>query len=313
MSNPKKHHYVPQCYLNSFRSFENGHLFALNFKNKGKPKIKEKYPGGICYIPYYYSLDGDLIFDSIKRPEFYIELKVNQYYENNFPNLLKNLINQESISIDDAKSISDFLIHLKVRNPYQNILNENSKNIKIKEIANRKYHFMRQTAIDRGYPLDIFHAIYQNAILRLKNNEKLIKGFQSQSLIQKYENPYENNKKFRDAILSSSWTLLENIHDNEYFITTDNPGVAIDNFGTIHNTKFVNGFKFFLPLSPNHTLEISDSNGIDKPSTTKSIKRKRILPSTVSKINKLSSCVASKYLISNSFETLNKFINDKFP
>lgn len=309
MSNPKKHHYVPQCYLNNFRSFENC-LFTLNFKNlDNKPKIKKRYPGGICYIPYYYSLNGDLIFDSIKRPEFYIELKVNQYYENNLPNLLNNLINQESISIEDATSISDFLIHLKVRNPYQNFLNENSKNIKIKEIAIKKYHSMRQAAVDRGYPLELFHSIYQNVILGLKNNEKVIKGFQSESLIQKYEKPDENNKKFREAILSASWVLLENISKQEFFITSDNPGVAIDNFGTVHNTKFVNGFKFFLPLSPHHTLEISDTDGMDKPTSAKNLKRKRIQSLTVSKINKLSSCVASKILISNSFETLSNFMS----
>lgn len=311
MSEYEDHHFVPQCYLNNFRSSENGPLFVLNIENvkRGyKTKVKPFYPKAICYQENFYSIKRGLILSREKRPANYIENEVNGYYENNLPSLISKIIKSPIISLEEATLFSDLIIHLKVRNPYQLLLNEKNKFKRVNDVAANNYVRLREEYLNKGYPEEIFDLLFNETVSNLFNNINLVEDFQIESLIQKFENPDYRNRIFRNAILSSSWTLLEINEKDIFFITTDNPGVAIDNERMIHNTKFTNGYQYYFPLSPNYVLMLSDLPKKKNDSEKILIDRVKVESYTIQKINELFSQVSNKLLISNSSETLNFFL-----
>ncbi len=311
MEDKKNQHFVPKFYLRNFQSSDKGPLYVFNLENIKRgysPKIKPFFPGAICYKEFYYNIDKDLPISIGKRPKLYIENNVNGFYENNIPKIVEKIINKSVINLTEATLFSDFIIHLKVRNPYQELLNEKSKFQRIEEISLSRYDFLRIKAFEKGIPQDLFDLAYQNTIRNLLNKEDLIQELQKESLVRKYENPEENYKKFRDAILSSSWKLLEPDDDSDFFLTTDNPGVAIDSIGIIHNTKFLNGFNFYLPLSPKNLLRITDFELNRVKNNNFFIEKDKIGSSLVKEINKLSFSVSNNLIISNSKENLEIFI-----
>lgn len=310
MSIPKKHHYVPQCYLKNFQSDADSPLFTLNVENikKGfKVKPNKMYPSGICYKENYYQIKEPLILSGDLNNSDFIEKIVNHYYEDKFQSVFNRVINFQSISREDAIFFADFIVHLKIRNPYQVRLNEKRKIEKIISLAKEK-HLEKQEAIQKGVSPLIFDAVYQNLIIELMKRESLTKDFQLESITQKFNDPEKNLKQFRTAIMASQWTLLESENDQEPFITTDNPGIAVDSFGMIHNTKFVDGFNFFFPLSPKYVLEISDSKTDPLPTNKKELNRKIVNSKLVNRLNLLFTKVSEKYLISNKSEVLRNFI-----
>jgi hypothetical protein len=312
VSQPKKHHYVPQCYLKNFRSENGGPLFTLNIEHLKKnynTKIKSQHPGAICYINNYYSIKDKLIFSGELKAIDFVEKIVNHYYEDSYQSVFEKLINDQSISLEDAMFVSDFLVHLKIRNPFQIGLNENLKIEKIIQVAQGRYSSLKNEAIKWGFSSVFFDSIYENEIIKLINKESLTKDFQLESLVQKFTNPEKNLALFREAILSCQWTLIESKNDQELFITTDNPGIAIDIFGNTHNTKFANGFNFFFPISPKYTLEISDSKKDHLRTNKKEIKGRSINSKLVRGLNHLFTKVSTRYLIANNARTLQNFID----
>ncbi|WP_194975592.1 DUF4238 domain-containing protein [Aquiflexum lacus] len=315
MADKKNQHFVPKFYLRKFQSCEKEPLYVFNLENMKRgysAKIKPSFPAAICYKEYYYNIDRDLPISVGKRPKQYIENNVNGFYENKIPKIIEKIISESALSLREATLFSDFIIHLKVRNPYQELLNERSKIQRLTEISSKRYDFFRNEAFERGIPKDIFDVVYQKSIKSLLNKENLTQELQKESLIRKYENPEENYKKFRDAIVSSSWKLLELDDNSDFFLTTDNPGVALDSKGIIHNTKFLNGFNFYLPLSPKHSLRITDMELNIIENDIFLIEREKIDSSVVKDINKLSSSVSNNLIISNSKDNLQRFLDQNF-
>ena len=119
---PKRHHFVPKCYLKNF--IVDRKLYALNIKDVQKgytaqPELKS--PGQICYFEDYYRITNELGDNQFKLQEFedlFIETSVLRSLEGHYGCLYKKLTVLNRLSFEEAVSLSDFIIQLKLRNPY---------------------------------------------------------------------------------------------------------------------------------------------------------------------------------------------------
>src|ERR1700744_940439 len=120
---PKDHHYVPVCYLKNFCD-ESGKLASLNLANLKKgysTPIKHFYPKQICYVKNYYEITQELRheFSSlVDYDDLFVESEVLNGIESHYPRLFDQIIRNRFLLPDDANMMADFMIQLKLRNPY---------------------------------------------------------------------------------------------------------------------------------------------------------------------------------------------------
>ncbi|WP_119079466.1 DUF4238 domain-containing protein [Chitinophaga alhagiae] len=259
MSNqPKRHHFVPECYLKHFIS--GTHLQVLNIRNVqkwGKIDIEPRQPAGICYIEHYYTIQPskeNVTFNLTRYPKLYIEVDLFRILEGIYSELVRNLIGSTEINRDDAIRISDFIIQIKIRNPkwkdtMTDILRTSIDNIVQSIIENPDYSEKFNTKDP-----EILEAIGKLAKDRILSEPALIERAQQMSIIERYEEASNRNFEFRKAIVDSKWSLLTAPKKGPFFITTDNPGVGVHN-NKIFNTNFVEG-EFYFPISYMHCLVI---------------------------------------------------------
>ena len=75
MNKPKKHHYVPECYLNEYS--EDKDLYCLDLPlllERGKVSVKSRNPSQVCYLLDFYSLTNVEFFDLSNYDLYHIEI-----------------------------------------------------------------------------------------------------------------------------------------------------------------------------------------------------------------------------------------------
>lgn len=262
---PKKHHFVPQCYLRQF--VEQDKLYVLDIskvKRNIKKEIKLVTPAQICYLPNYYTIRHDSVVNTFRLDQFsdmYIELDLFSLVEGKYAKIVSSLIEKCELPVADLILLSDFIIQLKLRNPYW----------EEKVIENKKEEWLNAAMIDitsksnqdprfSKIPNEVKEKILANTRKSNLDNPNYAREVQQFSLIQRFSPKNPSNTKIREKLLNCGWQLFKAPVEGPYFITSDNPGVAIGKEGTVHNSKFQDGFFYFLPLSPAYCLVITDNN-----------------------------------------------------
>lgn len=260
----KDHHYVPQCYLKPFTI--NKQLFALDVRKvqKGYKELPiRRSTAQTCYFKDYYTIGeemGEPQFRLNAYEALYIEVKVLSRLENLYGDIHGKLISNRAISLNDAINLSDFIIQLKLRNPYW-----------LKETLEKKKDSFIDSAMDiivtdkldsnaqfKHMPMQLKAAVAEWIRAENKQNPKFSKQMQLFSLIQRNNHEETRNEKFRLALVDCKWMVYEAPENGPYFVTSDNPGYSLKaNDGLTYNTNFTNPFMFFFPLSPTRCLVIS--------------------------------------------------------
>ncbi len=262
---PRKHHFVPQCYLRLF--LNDDHLFILDIaKVKGnvKKEIKTATPGQICYLPDYYTLIPSAVSNTFRLHEhhdMFIEQDVFLTLENKYAKIVSLLIEKNELSVKELILLSDFIIQLKLRNPYwKEKVVEGKKsewlNAAMDDITARARKDTRFSKI----PDEVKEKLLDNLRKANIENPHFAKEAQHFSLIQRFSPDNPNNTQVRETLLNCGWQLFKAPDKGPFFITSDNPGVGCGKEGTTHNTKFKDGFFFFLPLTPQFCLVITDED-----------------------------------------------------
>lgn len=288
-------HYVPRVYLKGFTK-DNGDCFSLNIEElkKGRhAKPKKSNVKTLCWIKDFYDVlkeYGDTSFQLSEYEKLFVENEINTSYENDFRQVREKFINGEDLNTADVIFLSDFIIHLKLRNPYwlnsffiangTTIFNSVFDEIKVELNSHPIYK-----KFDPELKESIFQ-VYKNSVVLDPNRDKKAFLF---SLIERRKNPH-SNQKIRTAFVNANWRMIS-IPENEdfEFITTDNPGFAQCPTQGIINSKFEGKFVFHFPLTSKHCLELS--NGFhDSPSIIKarSIQHWNATNDLVQKINAMS-------------------------
>jgi hypothetical protein len=267
MSNSaKKHHFVPECYLKIF--ITNSHLYTLDVSKvkKGVPHfVRHAQPGGICYIEHYYTIPqarNNAIFKLDGLSALFVESTVLTTLERKYAkDLYPKLCSGDSLSLDDANDLADFILQLKFRNPFH----YNSMKGKMPEMIEDVMAKISENAFQPGarfshIPRFIRESIVDKVKQEAIDNPLFSKQMQLSRFVEEYKDP-KKRQMLRNAILGASWFLLKSPSDGPFFITSDNPGFATAPDGLNYNTKFVDGFAFYFPVSPVYCLLITDLIG----------------------------------------------------
>lgn len=308
MNKPKKHHFVPECYLKQFGN--DSKLYCSNLevlKTYNKLNNPPKDPSQICYEIDFYTINEPLEYDLNNFDDLHVESNVLHSFESRYRKIISKLLDQNELSFEDSIFLSDFLIQFKQRNPY--FLKNSEKNFKnTAEVA--KANILNKLKEDIRYnhipEARLFYEI-EKKIYEMKSDKNIIRSVQLKGIIDKSNPKSVSIEKFRRVILDYQFILLDSSDSKFNFITSDNPGFAISNNGIIENTKFKDGFTYYLPLTSKCCLKFSDSNLDNFYSNKSKIKyfiSKKVEDKEVEKININSSILVNKIIISDNLETI---------
>lgn len=263
---PKKHHFVPECYLKNF--IRDSHLFILDVSKVkyGVPHfVRHAQPGGICYIEHYYTIpeaDSNSTFKLDGLSALFVESTVLTALEGEYGKVLyPKLFSGDALSGDEANDLVDFILQLKFRNPFHFDAMKEKMPATIEEVMAKISEKVFQPGarfshMPRSIREDIVNKVKQQAL----DNPLFSKQMQLSRFVEEYKEPGKR-QLLRNAVLGASWFLLESRPDGPFFITSDNPGFATAPDGLNYNTKFVDGFAFYFPVSPVLCLLITDLTG----------------------------------------------------
>lgn len=311
-SEPKRHHYVPECYLRNFmREDKFYYLNIPDAKQRPKEFARQSHPSNICYHYHYYKSPEEheqSLFSLSKWDKLFVESKVLHELETSYGQLFTSITSQQEICIEDANQFCDFIIQLKMRNPYYAAQAysikkvEETMDILLKTIEGENGPFAHLSP-------EIKKQVAQEYINNLKENSNLEKELQLGSLIHSHEN-VKRREKFRDVLCGLTWQVLKAPDEGPYFMTSDNPGFVIDKNSKIENIRLKGDGYFFLPLSSQHCLAIDLSvkeseNNIK--AGKKRILHKKNVPPQVERVNFMTSHLVTERIICCDREQLNLF------
>jgi hypothetical protein len=255
-SNPKKHHYVPECYLKSF-----GNTQKTFWRRK-----KDIAKATICTAAQVaYEIDSNkirteeyLMFNDISD-HHYIEKFAFKKQENNYSKTL-NQITKFSLSpliIDKEKYrlFIETLVCIKRRNPStRNMLIETFRQAYdsptiIEDF--KKYLYKASEYVDNDIDVDkyIDNFMQNKAKEPSRLNDMYLTGFlknEDNTIIESMTN---------DLYRLDQFILHAPI--NSEFITCDNPGFLVSNNNTVISAGGLGeNFEFYFPLTPNTCLYI---------------------------------------------------------
>lgn len=304
----KNHHFVPRCYLKNFTS--DGKLLVLDIRkitSGVKHFVKTLSPKSICTLEDYYTIypnDLNSQFKLEDHDKLFVETEVLGSLEYKYgKSLYCDLTSKTEIPLSDAIDLSDFIIQLKLRNPYWLEQQMKKKDEMIDSAMKAIYRDKLQShSLFEHIPDEIKKLVADYVAKDNKSNPNFGKMMQLFSLIQRASETPQNNNKIRQAIIDCEWKLFIAPKNGPKFITSDNPGFATSSDNLNYNTKFTNGFIFFLPVSPDYCLVISDTT-LDKSFTnndlTKYIQRVNIDAKMVININNKAIQMVNKLLIAS--------------
>jgi hypothetical protein len=261
---PKKHHFVPECYLKNF--LNKNMLYTLNLSNlkKGYSNcIKEANPSMICYLEDYYKIENEILinrFNLDNQDTLFVETTVLTSLEQEYPKLYQKIINSGELNYEEAVDFSEFIVQIKLRNPYylENSISKNKiewLNSSMEDIYTEITNDPKFFNINDELKELAFRIVKEDNLNEIGSDKKL----QLSSLLRRHFKDVNEEDKIRDAIIKNQWILLCAPENGPYFITTDNPGFSITDFDDkIYNSRFKDGFLFHFPLSPKFCLLISD-------------------------------------------------------
>lgn len=253
---PKKHHYVPECYLDNF--LREGKFFTLDIRKvlKGFNEFpRDSNPSKICYFEDYYKIEEG-VFDQNVFNELFVELEVLKNLEDKYLGLYQKVITENQLSLDDSILIANFIVQLKLRNPYW--YNNQQTKIKKEVIDSATLESFEFEGRFDSIPKELKQFALDLLLEKISNNPKFDKMFQLRTLIRRYKEQEELNNGVIKAMVNCKWNILCAPDYGPFFITTDNPGISLGIDKLFYNTRFTGGFTFYLPLSPKYCLCITD-------------------------------------------------------
>lgn len=312
MNKPKKHHFVPRTYLNEYSNNKDFFCLDLNLVlERKKVVVRPKSSGQVCYFNDFYLIQNIDYFDLELLDKYHIELKAFNRLENSYRDLVRYLLENQSLGSDQSIGFSDFILQMKIRNPFFLKVSEYNKKRTIEMVKSNLFNDICNNDTFNKIPTEIIKASIDQYGDKIILNQNFIKNMQLKQILDKTNPDSYNIKKFRESMLDCKWILLDSKNCVNSFFTSDNPGISLSKTGILENTKFSQGFKFYFPLNGRFCLFFSDENK-DYYFKTGLVGNKHIEVFDINKyelefINSLLVPYYNKYIFSNSQEELTKF------
>lgn len=264
----KKHHYVPQCYLNQFghsNGKEKHEKYFLYVFNKNIQKSYYNAVDNICRLDYFYKISDEYLKNCSASELNELSIEVDYFDKNVESNLGKILIELEERKNDCVKHklqtfpmlfndkflIAQQIVIQFLRLPKMRLWDNNFND----ELIPKMIRLMQYgLAIEMNNP--------EIAKLDIKYDYDRVVSHAKHSFMN-----YELINKFASDMATNLWTFLYSPQND--FCTSDNPVVCLQDYP---NERPLNcglnqkGVKIFYALSPSLLLLIMDKNessGID--------------------------------------------------
>lgn len=300
MSEPVKHHYVPQIYLKRFSLNQNGDLFTLKISSEFPSTAKLTNKTKICYEPKRYTFDNQEIIEryKIEDPNV-IEKECFSYENKELEKLFDRIDHHKKITKTEFEKLVRIIVDLKMRNPVfsKSYAKFDPKSDRVqketKKIRTEAYEFCKMLDLDTEIVNRVLEDIYDKF-----KDEKYLENV--------YRAGIYGNEEVREELIQKliNWEASVIITDYENpFITSDNPGFNINEKNQIFNTDFDFANALIFPISPKSILVLKKSNKKDYE-IFKKIIYKRINLQGVLNINKGTFQNSNEIIISNSKEQL---------
>lgn len=298
---PKKHHYVPECYLRQFTDSD-GFFWVKDVKYS---KVSKKHPSGVCYeinankIRKKTSLEWYNISD-----EYLIEKEAFKFQENNYANYAEKISKYKStinnISNFKYELFLETLVTIKRRNPksrlaiidafrksyesddvYAEFVQEYKTVLGIHELPIGAYESIKEFLTKETNDLDRLNDIYLSAFLNKID--------------------YTNIRQITEDLYKLDSVILHSPIGRQ-FLTTDNPGFSKCGSHIISLGGFGGNFEFYFPISPTACLYLDSRKRSSIHGSEKVISHILIDSSYVSQINRWSTsiCIAKIFSLNKN-------------
>ena len=301
MSEPVKHHYVPQIYLKRFSLNPNGDLYTLKKDSKYLTTTKLTNKSKICYELKRYTFDNEEIIEKYKIGDPNIIEKTCFKYENSeLEELFDKIDYHKKFTKTQFEKLVRIIINIKTRNP---VFSENFKNFNpYSDNVRKETKKVEDDAIELCKKLGI------NPELVQVTTKKVLDKFKNENYVKNiYRAGIYTNEESREELIKKlvKWDALVMTTNYENpFITSDNPGFNLDKKDQIYNTDFDSAHSMVFPISPKSLLVLNKAQRSDL-NIYKNIYYKKMSLKSILKINKATSKNAYKLIISNSKEQLH--------
>ncbi|MCB9282658.1 MAG: DUF4238 domain-containing protein [Lewinellaceae bacterium] len=316
MSEPRKHHFVPEVYLQRFAINKSGDLFSLRVKSVYEnQKVKKVNKSQVCYEfdKYTFKTDKIITANKLKDPN-YIEKNRFAYENEELERLFNKIDYSKKLFVSEVRKLIQILLNFKRRNPSYSL--EYLKPDSNQNLLNVNIERLEKEIIEAGMPKERAKAVIDKVkaemIENLQDDDYKLDLYRNNLL--NFDGEIErNDKPLIDRLLNWETTVFQTDYQNP-FITSDNPGYTLKNFREVYNMNFdyIDGFAF--PLSPKSLLYFSKSDSLNRFDLFKTINYKKATNRIVLLFNNGTIINSSKFIFSNTEEQLVialEYINQK--
>lgn len=306
MSEPVKHHYVPEVYLKPFAD-SNKQFFQLRKKFK---KIASKSVGQVCYEKNYFKIQRkETLFFYKIEDVLYIERKIFTELENQYPFLLKKVsfpsLQPFTMTWSSVGIFLKTLINIKRRNPsVRQILSEN-----LHQYLNSNEFFTRVSpGLEFANKIDKIDSVeyFENYLKEINTDGSRL----SDSYLSGFMEEGRRLQKNIINTLMSCTIFVFHAPAGHQFITSDNPGFVLNGDIVLNFGGLGGEFAFMFPLTPQCLLVIDKKHPDKSRTLNKIIYPKYINVDLVNRVNEYTMLVANDKVFSFSKTLLENIIAD---
>jgi hypothetical protein len=257
----KDQHYIPKTYLKRFVNSNDEIYRLLKANRKAKPHIKHYSPAGTGYSHWFYTIKDENILRryNIDSPNF-IEEFFARNHDKECNRLLDVFLQPDlRLSIDGARTLMQFVLSFKARNPalrldfadievakytYDNRLAELEAQLRAENVSTEQLG---------GKTIDAFIASLRAGVYAHIESPGFATNVHTEGILSSFSGKSTVIDEVVELLLTFEWRVMVTNPDQP-FITSDNPGFTIDAQNQPHNLNFNEAMIFGFPLSPLHCL-----------------------------------------------------------
>lgn len=264
MSEPKRHHYLPQHYLRGFADPDKPTQVWILSSNEREPIWRRRSTRSIGYVDNFYSMT-----DKLGNQNNYIEKDLSILDGRAAP-VLKKVLRRENLDQDEQFFFAVFVADLATRGPF---MRETTKQLLNQELALR-------TPLTEPYANEEIKKYFDRNQYHLEARHELV-----------VDSVIGLLPLFTETILKMGWVFAHSNGSN-FFITSDTPVVACKPNDMFSQTQGLDeeDMEITLPLSRNMTFIASwKATGVGDAVLS---------ADEVSGLNNRTTMIGKKYLIS---------------
>ena len=296
----EKQHYVPKVYLKHFT--EDGHFYSATAKGKYYSGPQKKHTNEVCYISDFYDQKNLQEESKIK----FIERNAFSYEDRDLSRIFRLFIEKSKfISKPDHQKLIEMYLSIKHRNLFiRNFFKQtNYEKIVDKEIS--KFYTYKDVLEELAQKP--FVELVENIKRGILDDKEIGDTFHKESIVRQKD---EINLPINDVqryLSKLRIFILEPVEQEDYFITSDNPGFTIVDKVKVFNTNFGRFDAVGFPLNSKQLMFLTTNDDSHPLNVSKKIHYRKIASEFVFEYNTCSTFNSISYILCRA--TASKYLN----